>query len=97
MEKYSADDLTGEGAKVAGGRWNSKGVAVLYASESIALSALETLVHAGPTASIRNAFLVRITVPKNVWHMRNLRHAGSLPVAWLAEPHGGKSRSAIYL
>ncbi len=33
------------GAKRAGGRWNSRGNAVVYASDSLALSALEVLVH----------------------------------------------------
>ena len=34
--KYSAD-LTGKGAEKAGGRWNSKGVAMVYTSTSRAL------------------------------------------------------------
>lgn len=37
---------SGEGARRSGGRWNSRGVAVAYASSSLALSALECLVHA---------------------------------------------------
>lgn len=35
----------GEGAKRAGGRWNSTGVAVVYASETLALALVEILVH----------------------------------------------------
>lgn len=37
--------FTGEGARRYGGRWNSKGVAVVYASSSISLAILEVLVH----------------------------------------------------
>lgn len=37
--------LDGEGARLHGGRWNSEGVAVVYASSTLALAALEYLVH----------------------------------------------------
>lgn len=90
-DKYSADDLTGNGAKITRGRWNSEGHAVLYASDSIALSTLETLVGLGPKIGIRNTFLVRITVPIDIWNMRDTRHADSLPVTWVAEPPGRAS------
>ncbi len=38
-------DLTGWGASVGGGRWNEKGVAMVYTAESRSLAALETLAH----------------------------------------------------
>ena len=37
--------FTGEGARVYGGRWNSRGTAVIYVSEHESLAALELLVH----------------------------------------------------
>ena len=38
----------GEGARLYGGRWNSRGVRVVYASSSLALAALETFVNLEP-------------------------------------------------
>ena len=38
-------DLEGTGARIAGGRWNSKGYGMLYTSSSVSLAMLEVLVH----------------------------------------------------
>ncbi|MGH8472716.1 MAG: RES family NAD+ phosphorylase, partial [Gammaproteobacteria bacterium] len=43
--RYADTALDGSGAKAHGGRWNSKGVRMVYASDSVALAALELLVH----------------------------------------------------
>ncbi len=43
--KYWGSAFDGEGARLYGGRWNSKGVPVVYTSDSLALCALEILVH----------------------------------------------------
>jgi RES domain-containing protein len=37
--------LNGTGARITGGRWNPKGMAVLYTSSSASLAILEKLVH----------------------------------------------------
>src|ERR1017187_3874938 len=38
-------ELTGEGARTYGGRWNPKGYFVVYSSECLPLATLEALVH----------------------------------------------------
>lgn len=38
-------DISGEGAKKIGGRWNSKGIPVVYCSLTISLSLLELFIH----------------------------------------------------
>lgn len=85
---YRADDLSGGGAKITGGRWNSKGNAVVYAASTIALATLETLAHLGDNIAIRNAFLVRVDIPPSVWRLRQIVDAQILEPTWLAEPPG---------
>ena len=86
--QYSADDMSGGGAKLTGGRWNSKGVPVTYASTSIALATLETLAHLGDNIAIRNIFLVRVSVPAALWNKRKILSLESLDPTWVAEPPG---------
>jgi RES domain-containing protein len=43
--KYRDSAFTGEGAEETGGRWNSEGTRIVYASSSISLAILEILVH----------------------------------------------------
>lgn len=86
--EYRADDLSGGGAKLTGGRWNSKGHALIYASTTIALATLETLAHLGDNIAIRNAFLIRIDVPVSVWNRREYITPDDLEPTWVAEPPG---------
>ncbi|WP_013320271.1 RES family NAD+ phosphorylase [Gloeothece verrucosa] len=44
-QKYAATAFSGIGAKLVGGRWNSKGSSIVYTSATLSLAALETFVH----------------------------------------------------
>jgi RES domain-containing protein len=44
-ERHAENAFDGEGARIYGGRWNSPGRRLVYTSGSLALAALETLVH----------------------------------------------------
>ena len=58
-----ANDLSGMGAKLYGGRWNSEGKAMLYTASSRALAILEVLVHLQPLIVPDNFCLTEIEVP----------------------------------
>ena len=60
-----SDDLSGTGAKMNGGRWNSKGVEMLYATEYISLGVLEMLVHTQFTDFAVPLSLLHISLPEN--------------------------------
>ncbi|AJY38061.1 MULTISPECIES: RES family NAD+ phosphorylase [Burkholderia] len=85
---YTADDLSGEGAKRTGGRWNRSGRAVLYTASNIALACLETVVHLSGGDLPLNRYLVRLEVPDEVWAKARTLDATSAPVGWDALPAG---------
>jgi RES domain-containing protein len=88
---YTADDLSGEGARRTGGRWNKAGSALVYASETRALACLETLVHLKASSLPFNRYLVRIDIPDAVWAKAEVQTPDTLPVGWDAEPAGQAS------
>ena len=61
-----ANDLSGSGAKLYGGRWNSVDVNALYTTENISLAVLEILVHIKQFRSPINYSLVSIEIPKTI-------------------------------
>ena len=86
---YGATDLTGKGAEQTGGRWNRKGVPMIYASATRALACLETLVHFESGVRLPlNRYLVRIEIPRECWKQRRRFGPVSAHVGWDAEPPG---------
>lgn len=64
--EHTVDALGGRGGLHASGRWHTKGRRVVYTSGSIALAALEVLVHVDPEAFPDDLVLVEIEVPDDV-------------------------------
>ena len=56
-------DLSGEGAKRAGGRYNPRGISAVYASQSISLALLEVLVHLDKTEVPQDYVVMAIRLP----------------------------------
>ena len=88
---YAADDLSGAGAKNTGGRWNDRGVAMVYTSTTRALACLETMVHLNAGGLPLNRFLVEITVPDDVWAAADVSPTQHVDVGWDALPPGKTS------
>ncbi|QWT21957.1 RES domain-containing protein [Bacillus sp. NP157] len=90
--QYRADDMTGKGAETTGGRWNQKGTPMIYASTSLALAALEVVVHLPRAPAPLNRYIIRIAVPDAMWEGRHSIDQASAPPGWDAEPAGLSSR-----
>ena len=66
QEKF-AGDLSGNGARIYGGRWNSEGLFAVYTSSSRALALLETLAHTpAKYLNTKNYMLVTLSLPDNI-------------------------------
>jgi RES domain-containing protein len=85
---YAADDMTGKGAEITGGRWNAKSAPVVYAASTRALACLETVVHYNAGGLPMNRYLVEITVPDDLWAAAEIETTTTLAVGWDAEPPG---------
>ncbi len=79
---YAAFD--GEGARLWGGRWTHRGVAVVYTAGSAALAMAEYLVHLEPRQAPRDLVLIAADVPQRL-KVSALDHA-SLPSRWRRYP-----------
>lgn len=88
-EKYK-NDLSGKGAEKAGARWNSKGHAMLYTSESRSLSTAEIAIHT-PLGNIPlNYFLITIEFPDTITFLE--LEIANLPEDWRAIPHSNSTQ-----
>lgn len=77
------NDLSGYGAEKTSGRWNSKGIPVLYTSASRALSVLEIAVHVPFGIIPANYYLATIELPDSGILKIN---TNDLPPNWKTNP-----------
>lgn len=61
--KHEQQAFTGEGARASGGRWNSKGVPAVYASDSAALALAEVAVNLQSGTALRHYVLLHAELP----------------------------------
>jgi RES domain-containing protein len=75
--------FTGEGARLSGGRWNSRGTAVIYVSEHESLAALELFVHLTPVSPEDRYRSFRLEWEDKLTEYFAVKN---LPANWKAEP-----------
>jgi RES domain-containing protein len=82
-KKY-AYDLSGTGAKLKGGRWNTAGIPVVYTSEHISLGLLEVLVNTGTLEELQSFQMIVIEIPDAVVSVHEVQ-IGKLKKEWYAD------------
>lgn len=79
------NDLSGKGAQLTGGRWNSKGTAMLYTSHSRALCTAELAVHTATGNLPAGYRLAIIDIPDEI-PIEEIKY-DQLPNDWRSFPH----------
>lgn len=59
-------DLSGMGARLYGGRWNNKGIAIVYTSENRSLATVEYLVHVPMSLIPGDLSIASIKIPNSI-------------------------------
>ena len=83
--KRYADVLSGAGAALRGGRWNSKGTEVIYTAANRSLAMAEVLVHFPMGLVPRDYCMVTINIPDRV-SVLNVK-VEDLPKGWNVWPY----------
>jgi RES domain-containing protein len=84
-KKKFRNDISGKGAEIAGGRWNSIGNSILYTAENRALCTAEIAVHTPLGIVPKDYYLITIEIPKgsNILEVE----LSKLPKKWKTFPH----------
>jgi RES domain-containing protein len=82
-------DLSGKGAELAGGRWNSRGIPVLYTAQSRALAMAEVAVHIPYVYMAKNYQILTLEVPEG--SIEEILPE-TLPANWRAFPYSSQTQ-----
>lgn len=82
--KYTATAFDGEGAFRFGGRWNSQGTRIIYTGGSLALAALEMLVHLDDDSILFEYSFVPAQIPPDL--IVKIEDFRPLPKDWSVSP-----------
>ena len=78
--QHTQTAFDGEGARMAGGRWNKIGSPMIYTAGSLALAALETIVHLPKSDLLKKLFFhIRVQFDNNLVFALN---PADLPADW---------------
>jgi RES domain-containing protein len=83
---HAADAFSGEGARRFGGRWNSRGVPVVYTSTSLALAAIELFVHLEPSQAPSDLVSIAAILPEG--EPARTIQGSDLPAKWRSDESG---------
>ncbi len=86
-EKYK-DILSGKGASIRGGRWNSSGIELIYAASNRALAMSEVAVHITFQMMPNQYWIIEIEIPDNIV----INSCGELPSDWNSFPYNDATR-----
>ena len=80
--RYDSEAASGDGARLYGGRWNSRGVPLVYASTSLALAAIENFVNLEPNLQPTDLVSIEGEIPGEL-EIKKL-DLKALPANWYA-------------
>lgn len=83
--RYQATAFSGMGASLAGGRWNYRGESVVYLGGTLALTALECLVHFSNQTLPDDYICLTVTVPKSI-KIKTIAPTTLAPEWWQEDP-----------
>ncbi|ANF56299.1 RES family NAD+ phosphorylase [Halotalea alkalilenta] len=82
-KKWQASAFDGEGARLFGGRWNSRGKSCVYLASSESLAMLEVMVHLNDYGLLRHYAILQVRLPEDaIIHLP----IDQLPDDWRDEP-----------